>query len=134
MVIKQRWFTLISCCLALGAVILAAATGNKLATYLYKKYMPPYAEPTLVFGPGNRFNIGDRVVQVYGFDKCPQDGALSAVFGIVPELKNSCIQLDKPEVQVVFSDHARETWTVKRDGGKTRLIRPNGFQVQSAEK
>lgn len=108
------------CCLAL-AVILAGCDSE---ADLLKKIVPPHAEPTLIIAPGTRLDIGDRIVEVSGADYCGAEAGGG----------NDCIRLDKPQVWVLFSDQIREIWTVKHDGDKTLLVRPNGFQVRSAAK
>lgn len=81
--------------------------------------------PTLVLAPGIRLNVGDRVVRVYGYDKCPRDP--HDWMGNPPE--DGCVVLDKTVVSVMFEDQTKEQWTVKTEGERTYLIRPNGVRV-----
>lgn len=87
------------------------------------------AQPVLVLGPGIKMNIGDRIVGVSGYDKCPLDW-LDKAKG-QPAL-DGCVVLNKPLVSVVFDDKTKEQWTVKKDGQRTTLVRPNGTQVTQA--
>ncbi|WP_199031413.1 hypothetical protein [Ralstonia sp. ASV6] len=82
--------------------------------------------PTLVLAPGIRLNVGDRIVRVYGYDKCPRDWSGNP-------REEGCVVLDKKVVSVMFEDRTKEQWTVKTDGDRTYLIRPNGVPVSQAQ-
>ncbi|CAJ0807600.1 MULTISPECIES: hypothetical protein [Ralstonia] len=86
--------------------------------------------PTSVLAPGIRLNVGDRIVRVYGYDKCPRDWMDRATGKPAEE---GCVVLDKTVVSVMFEDTTKEQWTVKKDGDRTYLIRPNGVPVSQAQ-
>jgi hypothetical protein len=88
--------------------------------------------PSLYLAAGFKVNLdgttNGRVVKVFGEDKCPTDwmdrrAGSAATTG--------CIALDKPQVIVHF-DRETELWTVKKDGERISLVRPNGVLVSQA--
>jgi hypothetical protein len=88
--------------------------------------------PTLYLGAGYKVNIdgtaNGRIVKVFGDDKCPTDwmdtwAGSAATTG--------CIALDKPQVIVHF-DRKTELWTIKKNGERIYLMRPNGVLISQA--
>lgn len=89
--------------------------------------------PTLYLPPGIRINIdgttGGKVVKVFGDDQCPTDW-MDNIQGA--SAMTGCVALDKPKVTVHF-ERVTEQWSVKTDGGRISLIRPNGIPVTRAQ-
>lgn len=89
--------------------------------------------PTLYLAPGIKINIdgtaGGKVVKVFGDDQCPKDW-MDNIQG--SSAMTGCVALDKPKVTVHF-EHMTEQWSVKTEGGRISLIRPNGVLVSQGK-
>ena len=83
--------------------------------------------PSLMFSPGYRVQVGERVFPVWGEDSCKD--AFSG-----PDERN-CIDLgrDKAQVLVHFKREdgstAADQWSISRDGGKIAIYTATGEVV-----
>ncbi|WP_155688206.1 hypothetical protein [Burkholderia stagnalis] len=97
----------------------------------------PIKSPVLVIAPGTELVAGDRHVQAFGFDRCPQnEGIMRGLFG--PGLDgNACIRLDREHVRVRTHDRAGtdrgEVWTVTRVGDQVSLVSAAGEPIKRAD-
>lgn len=96
-----------------------------------KTYRDIFMEPIIFFPPLIKLQISDdKIVEVYGFDKCPKDN----IFQVLNILDNSCIKFepDTKEVNVQFKieqETFTEKWSVYRQNDVSKFVRPNGFVV-----
>ena len=96
-----------------------------------KTYRDIFMEPIIYFPPLIKLQISDdKIVEVYGSDKCPKDN----IFQALNILDNSCIKVepDTKEVNVQFKIEQEtfiEKWSVYRQNDGSKFVRPNGFVV-----
>ncbi|MEZ9699727.1 hypothetical protein AB4455_10145 [Vibrio sp. 10N.261.46.E12] len=94
-------------------------------------YLDISMRPIIFFPPLIKLQINDdKIVEVYGFDKCPKDN----IFQTFNILDNSCIKVepDTKEVNVRFKIDQQtftEKWSVYRQNDGFKFVRPNGFEV-----
>lgn len=109
-------------------LVAVSSSANAEESGLLEKYIAN--EPTLVFGPNTRMNIGNnQIVNIFGVDKCPSDFH-DQITGMQPQ--EGCIIVNKNKINVIYLVDGKkktEQWTVKKSGTRTRLIRPNGLLV-----
>lgn len=91
---------------------------------------------TLVIPPGYRVNINGVAAPIFGFAKCPPAGeTMIGDTGYDDEPVCIVIKPTDDSVDVLAATPGgpvREHWAVEREGGKTRLRRPDGELVVPA--
>lgn len=76
-------------------------------------------QPAIAIGRGYEMVVGGKVVRVYGDDLCPDK-----IIG--------CLNLSgRSSVAAHLSDGTSEVWTIRQEGRRTFLVRPNGEYVMA---
>ena len=76
-------------------------------------------QPATAIGRGYEVVVGEKAVRVYGDDLCPDKSI-------------GCLLLSgRSSVTAHLSDGTTERWTVRQEGRRTVLIRPNGEFVKT---
>lgn len=94
-------------------------------------YRDMFMEPIIFLPPLIKLQVSDdKIVEVYGFEKCPKDN----IFLALNILDNSCIKIepDTKEVSAQFKmdqQTVTEKWSVYRQNDGFKFVRPNGFVV-----
>lgn len=123
--VSKSLAVLAACALSLTGCGLAADIGVKA---LANSQAHAAQSLTMVIPAGYQINMEGHRVPVYGFDKCPP-----------PDTSMSCVTVNQSAkaVDVILlanlpAGPIKETWSVEREGGKTRLRRPTGELVAPA--
>ena len=76
-------------------------------------------QPAIAIGRGYELVVGEKTVRAYGDDVCP-------------DKVTGCINLSgRTAVTVHLSDGTTELWSIRQEGRRTFLVRPNGELVRS---
>lgn len=124
----------ISVAALLGLVTIAqAGIADGLKNWLNADADKAGMAQTVVIAPGYKMRIADKVVPIFGSQRCPSaDGVRVWFFGGDPHGGTGCVVIEKDTVAVAArfvldGKEVNETWAVERRApGQTFLRRPNG--------